>query len=367
MLAVATFFALTTLAAQPGPPMTSCWNFTKPVSVKAGLAVDTSGVYLVDSENRVTALDRRRGSVIWTAELGGSVDAEIVNALSSLVVLTKTQSSDPGASGYFLRAISKETGITRWVTKLPAARNYRLQRVSENLFLVEDGVTVSAINVADGAKKWERMGVTAIRSDGRNLAGTLVLVKDSDGIQILSTIDGRVLGRLGRKPFPTVFASRLPETKIFGDSRGIVESKSDGEGVEWTYKTGGAVSDLIVVGDEVIAASADNFLYSISLDSGNIEWKRKMPGRINSTHLLGVEKIVLTVVGDKSAYILDISDGKFLEQLVLPGEEEYIGHPLKGDAEFVAALTSKGVAAFASGCRTEKAANKAAALKKSLY
>ena len=86
-----------------------------------------------------------------------------------------------------------------------------------------------------------------------------------------------------------------------------------------------------------------------------------MPGRVNSIGMLANSKLVLTVIGEKTAYVLDLSDGKFAGRVVLGGEEEFAGHPLAGDDRFVVALTNHGVTAFSAGCPARKAADPAAA------
>ena len=58
----------------------------------------------------------------------------------------------------------------------------------------------------------------------------------------------------------------------------------------------------------------------------------------------------------KTAYILDIAEGRFAAQVALEGDEEFVGYPLAGDERFVVALTNRGMAAFSSGCPAQKEA-----------
>ena len=100
-----------TAAAQANDSMVKCWAYREPVSTVGGLLVDDTSVYGVTAEERVVALDRKSGEVIWTSEPGGGVALPIRSFNSSLIVVSKTASPDGKPRASFIRSISKATGM----------------------------------------------------------------------------------------------------------------------------------------------------------------------------------------------------------------------------------------------------------------
>ncbi len=348
-------------SAQSGDSLVQCWSYREAVSVNGGLLVDNMNVYTVDAQERVVALDRKNGSVTWTSELGGSVVLPIRSINSTIIVVTRTNS--PNASGTaFIRAISKATGITNWVSQLPSAQSYKLAGDERTIFvLAQDGPLV-AVEPSNGAVRWSRDGSAFAGKESYLGANWIVRNKGPKTIEVVSLETWRTLGILQLSLLPKVVVSGRDGVLVAGDSRGNLESISlDRLSKNWKYKAGGAISHLILRDGNVIAASADNFVYSLSLSSGNVEWKRRMPGRVSSIGTLADSRLALTVVGEKTAYILDLSDGKFGDRVALGGDEEFVGYPLAGDDRFIVALTNQGVTAFSAGCAARKAADTAAA------
>ena len=341
-------------------PLSRCWSYSDPILRTGGIVVDESAVYLVDTDNKVKALSRSDGDVIWNAELGGRVESPLVGAASSILVLTRTVSKDAGAATYYIRAVSKTTGITKWVAPLSGSGRYSMRPATASRVMLEDGTAITAVDVEKGQTLWSRPG-TMVGDPAKFENGSTAIISPSGKIEVLSLTDGQPVHGFQLSAGPTAIAWRLDDSVVFGDARGNIEARGPGDTRGWTYKTGGAVSRLVISGDNVIAASNDNFLYSISLRSGDVAWRRRLPGRVSSVDMLGSGRAGVTVVGEKTAFVVDVADGRFLEQLVLGAEDEFIGYPLMGDDSFLAALTMQGLTAFSTNCRNERAALNGAA------
>ena len=351
-----------TVVAQTSDSMVKCWAFREPVSIAGGLLVDDTNVYAVTAEDRVLALDRKSGEVAWTSEPGGNITMPIRPFNSSLIVVSRTASSDGKPRASYVRSISKATGITNWVTSLPPAAFYNIGGDDKAIYILAENGPLTAVDLISGTIRWTRDGAAFAGKDVHLGSNWIARRSSERSIEVMSLEDRKILGRFEVEIYPKVIGSRTDGTLVVGDARGNLESVSlGGQSNNWSYKAGGAISDLILRGDNVVAASADNFVYSISLSSGNVEWKRRMPGRINSIGTLAESKLAMTVVGEKTGYILDLADGRFAGRVALEGDEEFLGYPLVGDERFVAALTNRGVTAFSAGCPAQKAAVKAAA------
>ena len=343
--------------AQANDSMVQCWSFREPVSVTGGLLLDDVNVYAVTAEDRLLALERKSGEVVWTTEPGGSVALPIRSFNSSLIVISRTASSDGKPRASYIRSISKTTGITNWVTPLQPADAYNIAGDDKALYIFAADGTVTSVDPMSGAIRWVRDG-SGFGNKGLHFGSNWIARRSRERtVEIVSLEDQKLLGRFEIGIQPKVIASRGNESFVIGDALGNLEAYSLGSrSKSWSYKAGGAISHLILRDDNVVAGSADNFVYSMSLSSGNVEWKRRMPGRVNSIGTLAETRLVLTVVGEKSAYVLDLADGKFSGQFALEGDEEFVGYPLAGDDRFVVALTNRGIIAFSAGCQTQKAA-----------
>lgn len=361
-MAVAGLAATVSIAAQPSDSLVQCWSYREPISISGGILIDDSNVYAVDSGNRVLALDRKSGAVVWTSEPGGSVTSPIRSVNSSIIFVSKTSSPDGRAAASYVRSLSKFTGLTNWVTPLSHPSVYTLAGGERAIFALAQAGPLVALDPANGMIRWSRDGSGFAGRESHFELDRVTRNTGTRAVEVISLDDWKTLGRFELGFVPKVITTGPDRTLIAGDARGNLESISlDGFSRNWTYKAGGAISHLLIRDGNVIAASADNFVYSISLSSGNVEWKRRMPGRINSIALLTDMNLGLTVVGEKTGYILGLSDGKFSGRVALEGDEEFVGHPLAGDGRFVVALTNQGLTAFSAGCPARKAAEPAAA------
>ena len=359
---VAVIFAASTMTrSQEGDALVQCWLYREPVSVTGGLLVDATSVYTTDAEDRVVALDRKNGAVLWKSELGGKITLPIRLVDSTVIVVTKTTSGNNSGASY-IRAISKATGITNWVSPLPNDVQHIWSGDERSILVLTNGGPMIAIDPSNGSIKWSKNFSGSPGKRSYIWANWLVRSRDRKTFEVVSLETWKTLGQFELDLASDALASGDERLLVLGDARGNLESISlDNASKNWKYKAGGAISHLILRNGSVIVGSADNFVYSISPSSGNVEWKRRMPGRISSIGTLADTKLALTVVGEKTAYVLDLYDGKFAGRVVLGGDEEFVGYPLAGDEGFIVALTNRGVTAFSAGCTARKAADRAAA------
>ena len=89
---------------------------------------------------------------------------------------------------------------------------------------------------------------------------------------------------------------------------------------DWNFRGGGRFESLGIVGSNVLAASVDNFVYLISGSSGDVVWKRRLPGRIFGKPLILDELIFVAIIGDPNLFILEGSSGKITGRILSAGE-----------------------------------------------
>ena len=109
------------------------------------------------------------------------------------------------------------------------------------------------------------------------------------------------------------------EGSVYIDEKGNVFSIDRKGSARWKFKAGGRIIFVKAVGDNLLLGSVDNFVYFMSAEYGNLIWKRRLSGRIASGGVIGDARAVFTVVGDRSAFVIELDDGRVVDERFLLG------------------------------------------------
>ena len=60
------------------------------------------------------------------------------------------------------------------------------------------------------------------------------------------------------------------------------------------------------------------------------------------------------VVGERSAYIVELEKGRLIDRLDLADEDAFLLTPIKANGKYLIAATATGLSAFSSDCKKEK-------------
>jgi outer membrane protein assembly factor BamB len=132
----------------------------------------------------------------------------------------------------------------------------------------------------------------------------------------------------------------------FGSGDGYVYAvKATNGRLIWRKRTGAGVQAVARVGDELLAASLDNFVYRFSL-TGARAWKRRLPGRIASQPFLTPNAALFMPFSSSSAVVLELRDGRQVNLLPLGEEITTSASPI-AVGEVVLLTTEHGLLAFA--------------------
>ncbi len=276
-------------------------------------ASDNDKIVVMTENGIVQGLEMATGQILWKSELGGLPAAPIASGSSAVYVITNSRGAaenDPSAST--LRSLSKQTGVTNWIAKLPPSDNFSLGIVKNSIFAVSAQGDVFAFIADSGEQQWvnklgsEPSSASIFSPDGVviPLKGNIAVTLDAEGKQTARLVAGAAITSLHR-----------PETgKLFiGDERGNLTLFDPTSGaVVWKFKSGGAISYIADTKNGVLAGSYDNFLYSIWGYNGDVVWKRRMPGRIVEGVGENGSSIALLVYGERSIFLLEPKKGRIL-------------------------------------------------------
>jgi hypothetical protein len=101
---------------------------------------------------------------------------------------------------------------------------------------------------------------------------------------------------------------------------------------------------VVKVGEELLVASLDNFVYKFSL-AGTRLWKRQMPGRISSQPLMTDAEALFTPLSGSAGVVLELRDGRQVNTLPVGEEISNSASPI-AVADTVLLTTETGLLAF---------------------
>jgi outer membrane protein assembly factor BamB len=166
--------------------------------------------------------------------------------------------------------------------------------------------------------------------------------------------DGRRVASAKTESMPAYVGAGEDSTAVYSDQKGVVYSIKTNGTKNWKFRAGGRIVFVKPVNENVLLGSADNFVYFMSVEYGNLLWKRRLPGRIANGELIGNNLAIFTVVGENSAYVIELEKGRLVDQISLADEDAFLLTPIGANGAHLFAATRKGISAFSSDCSNEK-------------
>jgi outer membrane protein assembly factor BamB len=339
-------------SADPGvllsEPLTVRWRYQSNVTLNLTPAFDKERIYLPLAGGTIVALTARDGQLFWRSDMGGELSASPVADETAIYVASETTGppNEPRRSGGALRALSRESGVTQWMTPLVTPLRGALATGGGKVFAGGSDGRAYAFDKHTGGVLWSIPFSSPFAGQPVLSAGRVYFGSEDGTLLALEESTGRLLWR-----FRTKGAVRGPvavdrENVFFGSGDGYVYAVSADRGrLKWRKRTGAGVEAVKLTRDMLLVASLDNFAYLLN-DKGTMLWKKLLPGRIPSQPLTVEEAALFTPLSSSAAVVLSLKDGKQVNSL--PTEEELTSSAspiLVGDAVIV--TTEHGLIAFA--------------------
>lgn len=326
-----------------------CWESRANVSGVSGLAADDDLVYFANDEGKLSAIEIRTGRIAWVTELAGRIRSAIV--LSDGLIVVVSGVDDKPAT---LTSLATRTGLVAWRSELPRSERYYLTNVKGGLIAASTEGQIFRIGNADGKPVWETRVSGEIVSEPKIGDEEVVIATSRKTVEAYDLADGRQMSSLSLDFTPSIVGAGKDSSVIYSDQKGSVFSTSLTGQRNWKFRAGGRIVYVKTVGPNVLIGSSDNFVYLMSIDYGNLLWKRRLPGRIADGGLIGYDRAVFTVIGERSAWILDLDKGRITDQIDLSVDDAFLFTPVQGNGPYLLSATSTGVSGFSTNCENEK-------------
>ena len=328
-------------------PLTVRWKYESNVTLNLTPAFDNERIYLPLAGGTIVALKARDGQLLWRSEMGGELSASPIADDAMIYVASETTTPDgqPRGSSGALRALGREGGVTQWMTPLVKPLRGALTVAGRKLFAGGSDGRAYAFDKFTGGVLWSIPFTAPFNTQPVLDAGRVYLGSEDGTLITLDESTGRVIWRYRTKGAVHGRVAVADNTVFFGSGDGYVYAVSADKGrLKWRKRTGGGVEAVAVAGDTVLAASLDNFAYSLNL-KGTMLWKKLLPGRISAQPLMLQETALFTPLSSSVAVVLGLKDGKQLNSLPTGDELSSSASPvIVGDAVIV--TTEHGLLAF---------------------
>lgn len=329
--------------------ISKCWSYQteKPASK---LHVTENGSFVGAEGARVDALFPD-GSRSWTSELGGTIVSNIISTDTSVLLVT-TFGEFPRSESV-LRGLSKETGITNLTVAVPASDRYFLSHDSGSIILISRGGVVIAMDKT-GAIKWKREVAEGFAAEPFITPGKAIIATTAKQIFTINLTNGEIESMRRSSSDITAIAQTATGEAIAGDDRGNLTLLNGGEKPLWRFKSGGEISRIFVVGTQIVAASHDNFVYNLETRNGNVDWKKRLGGRVQQMGLLNGRYVLTASYDENSAVITDLATGKVAGQIPFAESETVTAAPFYENGS-ITVLTDQAVHQYSiTGCSGKK-------------
>ncbi len=330
-----------------GEPLVLSWRYDTPATINLTPAYDDERVYLPLAGGVIVSLQAKNGQLNWRSEMGGELSASPVANNQMVFVASETGKPEAGvrrATGA-LRALGREGGVTQWMRTFEMPLRGALTLTDGKLFGASSNGRVYAFDSSTGAVLWF-YDYGAPFNGQPVVSGSRVYVGSEDGnLLTFDVATGKLLWYYKTKGAVRGPVANGSDHVYFGSGDGYVYAVDTRTGrLQWRSRTGAAVQSVVKVGEELLVASLDNFVYKFSV-AGTRLWKRQMPGRISSQPLMTDAEALFTPLSGSAGVVLELRDGRQVNTLPVGEEISNSASPI-AVADTVLLTTETGLLAF---------------------
>jgi outer membrane protein assembly factor BamB len=310
-------------------PLVPCWEHSLNGTVVRSMVGTDSAVVLLFSEGgKIQALDVEDGGQLWLSELGGRVASNAVLEGNDIVLVSNAINSDNETTDSSLWIIDTRNGLTRNIVKLPASNRFYLGVSKQTIIVVAESGGIWAVSLSGGEILWN-FDLPGRIEVAPYFNGDYIALKSGEHMHVVSIADGRSTQRIKAGEGIRAIAATSSGSLIMGNGRGEISLYHHNvERPAWTFRTGGAIADISVVGSDIYVYSLDNFVYVLRAHRGNVIWRRRTAGRPVDQPLIHNGFMASSVLGESFVEITATIDGKPVNRLELGDESEALLSPI---------------------------------------
>jgi outer membrane protein assembly factor BamB len=291
-------------------------------------------VFLPLAGGQVSCLELKTGALLWSSELGGQITSSL--ALGKDVVIVSTSASLETNPRGSLRALDAETGLTRWAADYDRPFAGPILVEGDRLYCGNSDGSLYALSSKDGAVAWKAATQDVVRGSVLACGATLYFGSDDGAVRGVEASTGKETFKFQTRGRIRGGPSARDDTVYFGSGDGYTYAVELSGRLKWKSRTGAAVeASVLIAGERLIVGSLDNFVYALSLASGDRLWKRRLDGRITDDPVVKGDLTMVASSRGATVHIFLNSDGRLVNSLHLETGYEIVARPTHAEGRLL--------------------------------
>ena len=208
-----------------------------------------------------------------------------------------------------VHAVERDTGVRKWITA-PTSRIWGRVSANENAaFAANKDGAILAFSMEDGSPLWTYEIGDAVYSGATAVGNSVLTTSHDDWVYSIDAQTGELKWKTemnrGSNSTP-IFANGLVVVGSW-DERIYAMDAAAGANV-WNFWAGGAIVRGAAASEtDIFFGADDGFVYSVSLEDGSLNWRRKIGEQVRSTPAL--DGGLLYIASGDTAFALDTANG----------------------------------------------------------
>lgn len=316
-------------------PLKKCWSYELTNISDRRLASDNDFIFMPLLSGRVLGISSKNGKLIWSADVGGDIIANLLHIEKNVYVLSREKAekqfingNQPQNQDYSLSSINTDSGIVNW------KRQFNGSKIDAVILAVDKKILLSTvegklifINPESGKTLSEyksfRNQTSVFLSQEKFIVWT-----SGKKISIFSESNMNDLSELTVQEKPRkVYFYDLNKLFWEGSKNNLKASDLSNGKLLWTRRFGAGISGIEKIDGYLFVASIDNFVYLLDAKDGGIVWKRRFTNRVYEKALILGDIAVITAFGENTANFINIKTGKVINIITLSDANNFVGSP----------------------------------------
>jgi outer membrane protein assembly factor BamB len=320
-------------ASRLGMPFKRQWQYLTDNATTLSPTLDQDRIYIPLRDGSVICLERETGSLLWSTEPGGALEAPVAVGEKALYITSDRIRGEGTQTGGALRALDPATGLTLWVHDYERPFTSAIATAGDRLYAGSADGALYSLSLAGGDVLWKAATQNVVRGLALVTQGAIYFGSDDGALYSIAPASGKTNWKYQTQG-AVVARPLLDGSAIyFGSWDGNVYALEASSGkLKWRSPTAAAVeTSPVIAGDRLLIASLDDFVYALSKTSGNRLWKRRMDNRIAAAPIVdGDANMIAPLRGNHVAVFLN-SDGRRVNVYQLERGYEIVAGPIFSD------------------------------------
>ncbi len=315
------------------------WSVKLGAPVKSGAAIAQGTVYIGADDGKLSALEAATGRVRWSAATGGAIEATPRVDGDAVFV---------GSSDGTFHAFRTNDGTPLWSHKTGDKVLGGATVADGRVFVGSYDHRLYAFDRATGKVLWSHLTDNYVHATPAVVQGR-VLFGGCDGkVHILSAETGKPEGSLTLgSPIAASLAVEWPYAWVGHYGNAFVSLDLEEKTIDWRFtdRAFPFFATAALLGERVFIGGRDRFVRALDKDSGKELWRFETKGKVDAG-LLVVGENVAAASADGRLYLLRARDGRKLAGYDLGAA--IVGGPAQADGRIFVGATDGRVHAFGS-------------------